>query len=57
MCRFLLIFLFFSCFRLEASEPVMLVKGKLFAEETFGSGEQLEARESAEDVEMSNGPL
>ena len=35
----------------------MLVKGKLLAEETFGSGEQLEARESAEDVVMSNGPL
>ena len=57
MYRFLLIFLFFSCFSLEANEPVMLVKGKLLAEETFGSGNQLEARESAENVVMSNGPL
>ena len=41
MYRFILIFLFSICFRLEANEPVMLVK-KLLAEETFGSGEQLE---------------
>ena len=57
MYRFLLIFLFFSCFSLEANETVMLVKGKLLAEETFGSGDQLEARESAEDVVMSKSPL
>lgn len=57
MYRFILIFLFSICFKLEANEPVMLVKGKLLAEETFGRGEKLEARESAEDAVMSNGPL
>ena len=57
MYRFILIFLFSICFKLEANEPVMLVKGKLLAEETFGRGEKLESRESAEDAVMSNGPL